>query len=155
MAEKQTIAQAVAMLAEAYNQKPTKATFLLFESALDGVSDAALKQAVANQIRSADTWMPKPGRLRAYAMRIEQEPQRRARLAWDEAVKFGRTDPLSSQLMPQLGVGPSDGEAFYVAGRKRFLLTYANAMRTSNCNLLAAANAQPKLLEAPPAIPKS
>lgn len=83
MATKEKIAAVVGMLCEAFNRKPTAATFQAYRIGLDGVSDEALDEA-ATKVLSGSEFMPPPGRLRQLALTGGVSFEGRADIAWHE-----------------------------------------------------------------------
>lgn len=68
MANKQKIAATVGMLCEAFNRKPSAATFMAYEIGLDGITDEQLDRAVHSVLSGGDEFMPTPGQLRALSV---------------------------------------------------------------------------------------
>lgn len=84
MATDKKIAAVVAMLCEAFNRKPSAATYKVYEIALAGVSDELLDSAASTAIASNADFMPTPGRLRELALTGGIGYESRAERAWLE-----------------------------------------------------------------------
>jgi hypothetical protein len=68
MATKEKIVAVVAMLCEAFNRKPTPATYKAYEIALSDVDDELVTSAGNVALTSSREFMPTPGQLREMAV---------------------------------------------------------------------------------------
>lgn len=84
MATRQKIGAVVAVLCEAFNRKPSKATFTAYEAALSDVSDELLTKAGNAALVSSREFMPTPGQLRELAVTGGIGYEVRADVAWVE-----------------------------------------------------------------------
>lgn len=82
MASVKKIATVVAMLCEAFNRKPTTATFKAYEVGLSDVSDEQLNTAANAVLADTAEFMPTPGQLRALALTRGVGYESRADAAW-------------------------------------------------------------------------
>lgn len=95
MATVKKIAACVGMLCEAFNRKPTAATFKAYEIGLAEVSDDLLNDATTTALSGASSFMPTPGQLRELAVTGGIGYQLRAERAWlefDKAVRHHGAD---------------------------------------------------------------
>lgn len=84
MASEKKIAAVVAMLCEAFNRKPTRATFKAYEIALSDIGDESLTEAGNQVLRSSSAFMPTPGQLRQLCLTGGTTYAGRAEIAWHE-----------------------------------------------------------------------
>jgi len=98
MATAKTIVTMVGVLAEAFRQTPSEATYLAYEIGLDDVDDAAVKRAVHAAIKQCK-FMPTVKELRELATGVKDAD--RSILAWDAV--------LSAPLNPYRHVDFDDG----------------------------------------------
>lgn len=82
MVNKQKIAAIVGMLCEAFNRKPSAATFLAYEIGLDGIADEQLDRAANAVLSGGAEFMPTPGQLRALAVTSGLGIEAQADRAW-------------------------------------------------------------------------
>jgi hypothetical protein len=138
MATNKKIAAVVGVLCEAFNRKPTAATYKAYELALNNVSDELLDVAAGASLASPREFMPTPGQLRELAVTGGIGYEARAERAWlefdravshhgcDHSVSFA--DGLINATVRTLGdwvfCCGRTGEDYSVWLRKQFLETY-------------------------------
>lgn len=138
MASKRKIAASVGVLCEAFNRKPTKATFMAYEIGLEGVSDELLDAATSAALGQSREFMPNPGQLRELAVTGGIGYETRAERAWieldraigqhgaDSSVSFD--DGLINAAVRLLGdwqfVCSRSGEDYAVWLKRQFMETY-------------------------------
>lgn len=84
MATNQKVAVVIAMLCEAFNRTPTKATYKAYEIALSDISDESLTEAGNQVLRGSSAFMPTPGQLRQLCLTGGTTYAGRAEIAWRE-----------------------------------------------------------------------
>lgn len=72
------------MLCEAFNRKPTPATYKAYEIALSDISDDALTEAGNQVLCGSSSFMPTPGQLRQLCLTGGTSYAGRAEIAWHE-----------------------------------------------------------------------
>lgn len=138
MATAKKITACVAMLCEAFNRKPTAATFKAYEVVFADISDELMDAATSTALASTREFMPTPGQLRELAVTGGVGYAARAELAWvefdravrihgpDHSVSFA--DGLINATVRMLGdwihCASLTGDDYGVWLRKNFLETY-------------------------------
>jgi hypothetical protein len=140
--ERQRITACVAALCEAFNRKPTPATFVAYDLGLEGIPVEAVESACCAAFRNPGAYMPTPGELRELCG--ETKSADRAILAFaalERAVSevgYYKSpdfdDPLINATVRMLGgwervceMGAEEFDKWY---RKEFEKTYTALMRT-------------------------
>lgn len=136
------IIAAVGMLCEAFNRKPTAATFAAYEIGLAGISPEAVERAVAAALQKSK-FMPTPAELREFSGAGGASFDTMAERAWHQLTEAVRTlgpdksvnfaDGLINAAI-RVGGGWQrlcglEGEAFSTWGRKDFLACYVRLCR--------------------------
>jgi hypothetical protein len=137
MATKEKIVAVVAMLCEAFNRKPTPATYKAYEIALSDIDDEFVTSAGNVVLTSSREFMPNPGQLRELAVTGGIGYEQRAERAWlefdravigegaDHSVSFA--DGLINATVRLLGdwgfCATRSGDEYAVWLRKQFLET--------------------------------
>lgn len=138
MATTKKIAAVVGVLCEAFNRKPSPATFKAYELAVRGVPDNLLDGAASAALNGTRDFMPTPGQLRELAVTGGIGYESRAELAWiefdravghhgpDRSVSF--SDGLINATVRTLGdwifCCGRKGDDYAVWLRKSFVETY-------------------------------
>lgn len=152
MATAKKIAAVVGVLCEAFNRKPSAATFKAYELALRSVSDEMLDVAAGAALVSVREHIPTPGHLRELAVTGGIGYESRAELAWNEfdkavghhgpdrSVSFA--DGLINATVRYLGdwvfCCGRQGDDYKVWLRKSFLETYRRLCLTGASDSLRA-----------------
>lgn len=138
----QRIVSAVAMLCEAFNRKPTDATFAAYEIGLAGLAPEAVERATASALQRCK-FMPTPAELREFSGAGGSSFEAMAERAWHQLAEAVRT------LGPDRSVNFADGainaairlaggwrrlcslegEAFATWARKDFAAAYVRLCR--------------------------
>lgn len=143
MASKQKIAAVVAMLCEAFNRKPSAATFKAYEVGLAGLTDEQINQAANAVLTDSGEFMPTPGQLRAMAVTGGVGYESQADTAWallclaidrfGSAKSVNFRDALINATVRFMGgwefVCQRPVEEFEKWTKKAFLETYVRFMR--------------------------
>lgn len=144
MASKPKVAMVVAMLCEAFNRKPTKATYMAYEIALSDIGDDSLTEAGNQVLRASSAFMPTPGQLRQLCLTGGTTYAGRAEVAWhefdravgtiggDKSVSFA--DGMINATVRLLGgwiqCCEKTGDDYFVWLQKSFKQTYARLCET-------------------------
>jgi uncharacterized protein DUF6475 len=144
MASKTKIAACVGTLCEAFNRKPTRATFTAYEMVFASISDELLDAATLSALNANREFMPTPGQLRELAVTGGIGYDARAERAWveldhaigqhgvDHSVSFD--DGLLNAAVRLLGdwqfCCSRSGDDYAVWLKRQFLETYKRLCMT-------------------------
>lgn len=136
--ERASIVACVASLCEAFNRKPTHATFVAYDLGLDGIPVESVERACCNLFQQDTPYMPSPGQLRKLADSGSVSIEDRSALAFmaikPAVSKVGHwgspdfDDPLINAAIRHLGgwqrVCDLETEEFEKWYRKDFIAAY-------------------------------
>ena len=139
----------VAMLCEAYRQRPTEATYLAFHEMIHDLEPRHVEQARLEVQKQSSKWMPNPGELREAAKQVRSRGLSLAVQAW-QYLLWGQTrEPLAAKVASDLGIAKHDPELHTEEMRRKFLAGYTAVLAQHGDSLpLAIEHVQQKQIEA-------